>query len=254
MASTWILNRPTKSGGMRYRVMFRVGGRDATNCYAGSFATMREAKIRRDWVAGELAARRVPDLTTLAEPTPMPTLRDVSKRWQASRVDASENTRLQHRSAVRAMLPTLGDRAIDAITPAHVAELVAHLSAKGRKRETIRKTLFAGAMVPDFAGRASDNPFRDKVRVRLPREERTELAPSTAEHVLAVHDVLPHRHKLPLVVLDATGMRLGELERLAWGDVDEQRSRWRVSQAVSKTSRARWVNVHPTSSRPSVRS
>jgi integrase len=40
-------------------------------------------------------------------------------------------------------------------------------------------------------------------------------------------------------------MRLGELEGLSWGDVDEQRGRWRVSQAVSKTSRARWVNVPP---------
>ena len=50
--------------------------------------------------------------------------------------------------------------------------------------------------------------------------------------------MLPNRYKLPLVVLDATGMRLGELEGLAWGDVDEPRSRWRVSQATSKTSRA----------------
>jgi integrase len=29
------------------------------------------------------------------------------------------------------------------------------------------------------------------------------------------------------------------------GDVDEQRGRWRVTQAVSKTSRARWVQVPP---------
>jgi integrase len=48
---------------------------------------------------------------------------------------------------------------------------------------------------------------------------------------------------LPLVVLDATGMRLGELEQLTWGDVDEPRQRWRVSAAISKTRQARWVNV-----------
>ena len=46
-------------------------------------------------------------------------------------------------------------------------------------------------------------------------------------------------------MLDATGMRVGELEQLTWGDVDEQRGRWRVSQAVAKTGRARWVNVPP---------
>lgn len=58
---------------------------------------------------------------------------------------------------------------------------------------------------------------------------RPEIATPTAEHVLAVHALLPSRYRLPLLVLDATGMRLGELERLSWGDVDEPRGRWRVS-------------------------
>lgn len=31
----------------------------------------------------------------------------------------------------------------------------------------------------------------------------------------------------------------------SWGDVDEPRGRWRVSAAVAKTRRARWVSVHP---------
>ena len=46
-------------------------------------------------------------------------------------------------------------------------------------------------------------------------------------------------------MLDATGMRLGELEELTWGDIDEGRGRWRVSAAVSKTRTSRWVNVPP---------
>ena len=46
-----------------------------------------------------------------------------------------------------------------------------------------------------------------------------------------------------MLVLDATGMRIGELEGLSWGDVDEPRQRWRVSGAVAKTGRARWVPV-----------
>jgi integrase len=44
-------------------------------------------------------------------------------------------------------------------------------------------------------------------------------------------------------VLDATGMRVGELETLTWGDVDEARGRWRVTMGSSKTGRARWVDV-----------
>ena len=121
---------------------------------------------------------------------------------------------------------------------------MAQLDAEGAKRESIRKVVNAIAMVLDHAG-VTPNPARDRVRIRLPRELRPEIAPPTAEHVLAVHTLLPSRYRLPLLVLDATGMRLGELERLAWGDVDEPRGRWRVSQAVSKTGRGRWVHVPP---------
>src|SRR5262245_8369750 len=99
-------------------------------------------------------------------------------------------------------------------------------------------------MCLDFAG-AKPNPARDKIHVRLPRNDSPEIVPPTAEQVLAVHRLLPTRYRLPLVVLGATGMRLGELERLTWGDVGEPRGRWRVSQAVSKTNAARWVQVPP---------
>src|SRR6185437_7758552 len=93
--------------------------------------------------------------------------------------------------------------------------------------------------------RCDPNPARDRVTVRLPRQDKQEMVPPTADHVLAVHGLLPPAYRLPLLVLDATGMRLGELEQVTWGDVDEGRTRWRVSQAVSKTGRARWVPVPP---------
>jgi integrase len=99
-------------------------------------------------------------------------------------------------------------------------------------------------MVLDFGG-VTPNVARDRVTVKLPRETRVEIQPPTAEHVLAVYHLLPARYRLPLLVLDATGMRVGELEALTWGDVDESRGRWRVSQAVAKTGKARWVPVHP---------
>ena len=86
------------------------------------------------------------------------------------------------------------------------------------------------------------NPCR---HVKLPFEQKRELQPPTAEHIEAVYRLLPPRYRLPLLVLDATGMRLSELEGLTWGDVDEPRGRWRVSQAASKTRTARWVNVPP---------
>jgi len=95
MASVWIAKRPARRG-TRFRVMYRLGGREAAPRYGGPFSTMREARIRRDWIAGELAAMRVPDLRLLVGTEPVPTLRDAAARWQASRVDVSEATKVQH--------------------------------------------------------------------------------------------------------------------------------------------------------------
>jgi integrase len=242
MASAWITRRPRKNGGHSYRVMFRTGGRESMPRYGGAFRTMREAKIRRDWIAGELAALRMPDLRVLRRAKSAPTVYEAAERWRESRVDVSENTRLTHRSAVRRIFPLLGSRRVDELTVADVAELVSTLHAAGSSRETIRKSIIALAQVLDHAA-ISPNPARDRVHVRLPREERTELNPPTGDHVRAVHSLLPPAYRLPLLVLDATGMRVGELEALRWGDVDEPRSRWRVSRAASKTGRARWVQV-----------
>jgi integrase len=130
-------------------------------------------------------------------------------------------------------------------TPARgvsVAEFVGRLDAEGKARESIRKSVTPLAMVLDFAG-VSPNPVRDRVQVRLPREEPEEPEPPNAEHVEAVAWLLPTPYLLGLLVLDATGVRIGELEAARVGDLDESRQAWLVRAAVSKTRRARWVEL-----------
>jgi hypothetical protein len=56
MASASITTRKTKGGGRRYVVRFRLGGRAYPIEHGGLFPTMRVARIRRDLIAGELAA------------------------------------------------------------------------------------------------------------------------------------------------------------------------------------------------------
>jgi integrase len=201
---------------------------------------MREAKIRRDWVAGEIAAMRSPDLTLLAEPERAPLLRDEAKRWQESRVDVRPSTAIQHRTALGRVLPVLGDRPVDTITAADVASLVAHLHGQGKARESIRKSLTALAMVLDFA-EITPNPARDRVQVRLPREEPDEVEPPSADHIEAAAAFLTPDYLLATVVLDATGCRVGELEAATIGDLDEARRAWLVRAAISKTRKSRWA-------------
>jgi integrase len=242
VASTWITTRTTAGGENRYRCEFRLGGREAPTQYGGSFKTKREADERKRWIAGELAAKRVPDLNFAAAETV--TLRTLAERWKASRVDVSVGTAQTYRVALGRLLPRLGDTAVERIEAQSVADLVAELHSAGLKKQTIRKTVSVLAMVLDF-GRVTPNPARDKLTVRLPREQRRELNPPTAEHVEAVVRLLPKRYRLPALVLYASGMRIGELEALTWADVDEPRQRFRVSAATTKTGRARWVFPPP---------
>jgi integrase len=238
MASAWITRRATKDGTARYRVEFRVGGRESGTRYGGSFKTKREADERKRWISGELAARRVPDLSSRT-PATLVRLRQAAERWKASRVDVSAGTMQTYCVALGRMLPRLGDMAVDAIDAQSVADFVAELHAEGLRKQTIRKNVGVLGMVLDHAGRSTDNPVRDRMIVKMPHEERRQVQPPTADHVEAVVRLLPSRYRLATLVLDATGMRVGELESLAWGDVDEPRGRWRI--ATSKTGRPRWV-------------
>jgi integrase len=239
VASVWISPTLTpRRGERRFRVFFRLGGRESAPRHGGIFRTRREAAERAKWLAGELAAKRVPDLRlTTAETV---TLRALAERWRLSRVDVSAGTMQTYRVALGRLLPRLGETPVDKIDAQRVADLVGELHAAGLKKQSIRKTISVLAMVLDH-GRVTPNPARDKLTVRLPREERRELAPPTASHVEAVVRLLPSRYRLPALVLDASGLRIGELEALTWGDVDEPRQRFRVSNVVAKTGRARWV-------------
>src|SRR5262245_55038962 len=129
MASSWIERRSTSSG-VRFRVKFRVGGRESTPRYGGSFRTLRDARTRRQWVDGELAALRVPELTALVEPEPEPepepgpTLRETATRWQSSRQDIRESTAVQHRTSLSHVNRLLGDRPVSGIDWVEVQRMI----------------------------------------------------------------------------------------------------------------------------------
>jgi hypothetical protein len=110
--------------GLRRDFPLRTGGRETMPRYGGAFRTLREARIRRDWIAGELAALRVPEIRPVAEPADR-TLRTAAERWRASRVDVAENTRTRHALELGKIKPRLGNRSVDEITPGDVAAFIA---------------------------------------------------------------------------------------------------------------------------------
>jgi integrase len=237
MASALITTRTTKSGA-RYVVRYRLGGRAYPLEHGGSFKTLKEARARRDLVAGELAAGRSPAGALqglLAAPTATVTFAAWAERYRASRVDLKTTNLLA--SHVNGMLPAFGDRSPDAIGWADVQEWIAGLTLSPASVKQYLVTLRA---VLDFAG-VDPNPARDP-RVKLPRVESTIVEPPSAAEVDVIIANVPPRWRLPLRVLEQTGMRVGEATSLEWGDVDEAACRFRVKAGKTAAAR-RWVAV-----------
>jgi integrase len=241
--SVWIRSRPTKAGGVRHRVEYRLGGREAPTLFGGSFGTKREASIRKVWILNEIAAGRAPNLNLLSEPTAAPMFEQAARSWQAARVDVAEPTRTQHRIQLEKLLPLIGSKRIDTLVSQDFIDVVTHLHATGTARETIRKTLGAGAMVLDHAG-TDPNPARDR-SIKLPPDDSEELNPPSAYHVEAVCWLIPSGHRLALLFLDWSGARVSAIDKTLVSDYDEARRRVRLRKQTMKKRRALWIDLHP---------
>ena len=238
MASAWIIRERRAGRPLRYRVRFRLGGREAPQRSAGTFHTMREARARRDYIAGELAAMRVPSLT-FAEPAEAITVAAACEAWRASRIDVAPATRNLHRVALARLLPLIGSRPVDELDAGEVAGAIADLAGRGLARASLRQHA-RGAAPGARPCRRRPEPRTRPARAAA-REVRPELDPPSAAAVESVIAACAPRYRLPLLVLEATGMRVGEVVALTWGDVDEARGRWRVHRTTAKSQRSRWV-------------
>jgi hypothetical protein len=242
MPSVWIERRQTSSGHTRYVVKYRLGGRESSHRYAGSFAAKRDAIARRSWVAGELSAVRVPNVSALeGQSARSPTVAEACEQWRAARVDVTESTRVLHRVALGRVLPIVGDRRLDDLSVDDVNTVVVELTRAGRKRETIRKSVKYLAAVLEENG-IEPNAARDK-RVRLPHAEAAELEPPTSEHVEVVVRLLAPAYRLPLLWLDWSGARVASVETVLVGDYDEHARRVRLRASATKTRAALWVDL-----------
>ena len=242
MASLTITTRKTKRGEKRFIVRYRLGGRSWPVTHGGSFKTMKEAKARRDLIGGLLATGQNPALALeamCARPVPVRTFASYAEAYETSRVDLAPATARVLASHMKSILPVFGPRDPATITPGDVQEWIGSLELGPASVRGYLGTLRA---VLDFAGRdGPDNPARD-ARVRLPRAKPAIVDPPTAAEVATIIATVPTHWRLPLRVLEATGLRVGELAALSWGEVDESGSRFRVKSGKTAAAR-RWVAV-----------
>jgi integrase len=238
MPSAQIRRRQTAKGEARYQVRYRLGGSAWPLVNGGSFGSLKDARARQALVLGELAAGRNPAEALRAQaPAPQVSFAEWAERYEASRVDASARTRRNLAVHSKLLTETLGTLDPKEIT---AAEVTAWIAAAPLKPSSLRVYFTTLRAILDFAG-CEPNPCRDP-RIKLPRREQQEVSPPSAAEVEALIEHSPKRARLPLRVLEQTGMRVGELEALAWRDVDVAGSRFRVSNGKTASAR-RWVAV-----------
>jgi Phage integrase family/Phage integrase, N-terminal SAM-like domain len=235
VSPSWIIKRMVADG-HRYEVRFRLGGR-GPQLYGGRFRRHADAEARVRYIEGEIAAMRVPDIRGLRQRPPSRTLAEWGQEWAGSRIDVSPATRGNYRRHM-ARWGRLGTRPAAELTPADVSRFVATLG--DLKASSIKRYVTTLRQVLDFAG-IEPNPARDP-RVKLPRVERVEVEPPSSAEVEAIVANVRPRWRLPIRLLEQTGMRVGELCAVTWSDVDWSGERLRVRQGKTTAAR-RWVQV-----------
>jgi integrase len=239
MSSVSIRRRESKSGA-RFQVRYRLGGRAYPLVHGGSFPTMKEARSRRDFIAGELAANRNPaeSLRLIANPEPRRMFKQWAEAYKTSRVDIGAETLKNMNSHLLRLNRKFGDKDPVTITAADVQEWVGENA--DLKAASLSRYMATLRLILDFA-EVEPNPARDK-RVKLPKIEVSVVEPPSAEQVETIIANAPRSRRLALRVLEQTGMRVGELCSLEWRDVDVAGSRFRIRQGKTASAR-RWVNM-----------
>jgi integrase len=240
LASVSIRRRESQSGA-RFQVRYRLGGRAYPVVHGGSFATMKEARLRRDLIGGELAAGRNPVdlLRAMVEQPRVRTFADLYDEFTASRVDVAEATKINYGTHRIRLIDLLGDRDPQTIGWQDVQAAVSSL-AEDLSPLSVRNYLGTLRLVLDFAD-LDPNPARDR-RVKLPRPEENIPNPPSGAEVATIVENAPRRWQLAIRVLEQTGMRVGELVALEWGDVDRANLRLRIRNGKTTAAR-RWVPV-----------
>src|SRR4051794_38726882 len=244
MSGAWIRARE-RATGRSYAVCYRRGGRDTRVEYAGTFKTQREARTRRDLVAGELAAGRDPKilLAELAAPRPVARTLDAAfHAWLGSLLRLPPKSTETYRSHRPRIVAAFGHRDPSTITSAETQAWANQLATgpDAMKPRSIHAYMLTLRQVLDAEG-VDPNPARG---VRLPRVVREQIRPMTRAQFHALLAAAPKRWHLILRLLEATGLRVGELLAVTWGDVDFAENRLLLpASAVKGKRRAHFAQV-----------
>jgi integrase len=144
------------------------------------------------------------------------TFADYADRWLDEAVHLREGTRSKYLGHLRThILPTFGDRALDAIEPSQVRSWVAALARGGSSPGTVAtvyRTFAAIMRSAEINGLIDRNPC---IGVRLPRnDDRREKTFLSPEEIDRLAETIDPRYRALVYVAAYSGIRFGELAYL----------------------------------------
>jgi integrase len=245
--SVHIVTRPTKSG-RRYIVRYRRGGRGYRLEHGGSFRRHEFAKERERLIGGWLALGLDPkaELVRLTTEPEYRELASVGREWLESRIDLSDQSRRIYCTYLDSLDQSpLALTEPTRLSPRDIRGQVARWTAAGLAAKSIRGRVSVLRQILDFA-EVDPNPARHRT-VKLPAKTERELVLPSAAEVLALAERLSDKYRLPFVLLEQTGMRVGEVVSVERDDVDAAGLRFRIKAVNRKgrrgSRRARFVPV-----------
>ncbi len=206
---------------------YRVGGKRFAKTIRGTIGDARK-ELRRVLKSADDGQHVAPDKLTLA---------DWAAQWIAGR-QISERTRERYDGLLRLqVLPVLGARRLQSITPGDLDTLYRALAGGGLSARSVRHvhTVFAGCLkTAVLKGLIVANP--------ADRADKPKAADSTAARVLDAKEMSALvagfvGHPLHGIVAVAawTGMRRNEVLALRWIDIDAAAKTLRIARAAEET-------------------
>ncbi len=261
----------TPTGGKLWRLKFRLHGKERTLAL-GAYPDVpietvpetegqREIKGARDLrdAARKLIAADIDPVAQRREqrkPKPVqagPTFRVAAKRYFGDNKNAwSESHRRDVQRIVDELSATLGDKAIDAIQPEDVEEVLAKVEDRDALTYARDVRLYFRCVVKHYNGKNRKHRIADPsadVDIKKPPKVKHHPALDSSE-VGAFLRRLANSSAMPLVriatrLLMLTAVRTSELRKARWSEIDTKAKVWRIPADRMKSGEEHLVPLAP---------
>jgi integrase len=156
---------------------------------------------------------------------------DYATAWQEIQVFRATTAELFHGNLKRHIMPTFGDRPMASVQPSDVQAWVRKLS-QSLAPTTVEVIYRQLSMIYKSAVRDGLIVLSPCREIRLPRIERKQIVPLTAEQVQALIEAAPKHMRALLICVAGSGLRQGEGCGLTVEHVDFLRRTIRVEQQL----------------------